>query len=146
MLTNPSQVKTEGNLPDSIDDEKLDPHIQKAVIEMKKIITVEKYIEIDGKDEQDEDYITCSIAEANLALSYAIPVLNIETQGSGIVRTKGWDQSRSDLLSQSEVDKLVERFRQIAMDLLLPFIPQVESTEELPADEVRGANWSLTAL
>jgi hypothetical protein len=145
MLTNPEQVKQEGNLPETINDEKLETHIIKAVLEMKKIITVDKYEEIKNLDANDDDYITCSLAEANLTIAYALPSLNIETQGAGIVRTKGWDESRSDLLSQNELTKLCQHYRDVAMDLLKPFIPQVESTD-IPADEVTGGNWKLTAL
>lgn len=146
MLTTPAQVKQEGNLPASIDDTVLATHIVKAVIEMKKILTEDKYKYIADLDEEDDAYLACSLAEANLALFYAIPALNIETAGTGIVRSKGWDQSRSDLLTQGEVDRLIERYRNTAMNLLGPYIPQVESTEDNPADEVKGSNWYIAAL
>lgn len=146
MLTTIGQVKQEGNLPASIDNGVLETHLMKAVIELKKILTEDKYDYIAGLDPEDDAYIACSLAEANLALSFAIPALNMETAGTGIVRSKGWDQSRSDLLSQGEVDRLIERYRNTAMDLLGPYIPQIESTEDDPADEVRGSNWHIAAL
>ena len=183
MLTNPAQVRGEGNLPDTIVDDKLDPHIAKAMIEVRKILTPDVYTEIEGKPDNDQGRTECSIAEANLALVYAIPSLNIETQGSGIVRSKGWDQSRSDLLSQNEINALCDRYREIAMNLLSPYIPVTISTNILEfnsiadfpvlgtsnkeyialdtgvryiwdgsayalkvTDEVRGANYRLSAL
>lgn len=145
MLTSPLQVKLEGNLPVSIDDNVLEPHIVKAVIEIKKIITAEKYAEIEAIENNNDDHIACSIAEANLALVYAIPSLNVETQGNGIVRTKGWDHSRSDLLTQDEVAKLQEHYKKVALDLLEPFIPKTDVSNS-DADEVRGANYRLAVL
>lgn len=146
MLTTLDQVKQEGNLPASIDDSVLATHITKAVIEMKKILTEDKYEYISELDEEDDAYLACSLAEANLALHYAIPALNIETAGTGIVRSKGWDQSRSDLLSQGEVDRLIERYKNTAMSLLGPYIPQVEIDADEDAEELRGSNWYMAAL
>lgn len=146
MITSFIQIRAEGNLPDTIKDEKLKPHVIKAEIEIKKILTTAKYDEIKAKKENDVDYDTCAIAEANLTLSYAITSLNIDTHGSGIVRSKGFDESRSDLLSQNEVERLRTYYKNIAMDLLKPYIPQVESTDEIPADEVRGANYKLSVI
>jgi hypothetical protein len=143
-----AQIRLEANLPDTVLDKILTPHLTKATIEIKKIITPAVYTEIAALEATDDDFITCSMAEANLAFSYAIPSLNIETQGSGIVQSKGWDESRSQLLSQSEIEKLQEYYRSIAMDLLKPYIPQEEITttnESLP-DEVRGADFRLSAL
>lgn len=146
MLTSAAQVKQEGNLPASLDDGVLATHLAKAEIEVKKILTAAKYDYIAGLDPEDDAFIACSLAEANLALSFAIPALNIETAGNGIVRSKGWDQSRSDLLSQGEVDRLIERYKNIALNLLGPYIPQNESTVDEPADEVKGSNWYMAAL
>ncbi|MDD4291985.1 MAG: hypothetical protein PHX51_07120 [Clostridia bacterium] len=104
------------------------------------------YEETEAKGENDPDYDTCAIAEANLTLSYAITSLNIDTHGTGIVRSKGFDEGRSDLLSQNEVERLRTYYKNIAMDLLKPYIPQMESTEDVPADELRGANYRLSAV
>lgn len=145
-MTTCSQVKQEGNLPASMDDSVLATHITKAVIEMKKILTEDKYEYISELDEEDDAYLACSLAEANLALHYAIPALNIETAGTGIVRSKGWDQSRSDLLSQGEVDRLIERYKNTAMSLLGPYIPQVEIDADEDAEELRGSNYYIAAL
>lgn len=129
-----------------MDDSVLATHITKAVIEMKKILTEDKYEYISELDEEDDAYLACSLAEANLALHYAIPALNIETAGTGIVRSKGWDQSRSDLLSQGEVDRLIERYKNTAMNLLGPYIPQAEIDADEDAEELRGSNYYIAAL
>jgi len=139
------KIREEGNLPETVKDGKLIPHLMKATIEMKKILTADEYEKKIAQNDS-EDFETLAIAEANLALSYAVTSLNIETQGTGIVRSKGFDESRSDLLSQNEVERLREYYKTIAMNLLAPFIPQPESTDEDPADEVIGSNYRLSAL
>ena len=145
MLTSFNQIKLEGNLPDTVKDEILVPHLTKAELEMKIILSPDVYAKVGALEPESDDYITCSIAEANLALSYAIPSLNIETQGSGIVHSKGWDESRSELLSQSEVEKLQKYYRGVAMDLLKFFIP-VNDQASTMYSEVKGANYKLSAI
>jgi hypothetical protein len=56
-------------------------------------------------------------------MSYAVHSLNIETQGSGLLKIKGWDQSRSELLSRDEIRDLSAYFRQTALMFLQPHIP-----------------------
>jgi hypothetical protein len=145
MLTSINQIKLEGNLPDSVKDEILAPHLTKAEIEMKIILSPDVYTKVGSLEADNNDYITCSIAEANLALSYAIPSLNIETQGSGIVHSKGWDESRSELLSQTEVEKLQKYYRQVAMDLLKFYTPTNESANRF-SYEINGSNYKISAI
>lgn len=134
MLANEAKVKSEGNLPESIKAEKITPHLVKASKKIKGLLTPDKYAAIEGyaaslDPKEKEVYDDCQIAEANLAMSFAVKVLNIQTQGDGIVRVQGWDESRSENLSQKETDSLAEHFEKVAMDLLAPYIPQ-----EVPAD------------
>jgi hypothetical protein len=145
MLTSINQVKLEGNLPDTVKDEILVPHLTKAEIEMKMILSPVVYEKVRALESDSDDYITCSIAEANLALSYAIPALNIETQGSGIVQVKGWDESRSELLSQSEVEKLRNHYRKVAMDLLRFYLP-ANCGENISHNELSGTNYNISAI
>lgn len=145
MVTTHSQIRQEGNLPDTVGNSLLDPHIKKAEIEIRKIITSAVYDTIEA-DENGSDYELLQLAEANLSLSYAVTSLNIETHGSGIVQAKGWDESRSDLLSQTEIELLREYYRDVAMELLKPIIPQPESEDDEPPNEYRGSNFRLSAI
>jgi hypothetical protein len=145
MLTSINQIRLEGNLPDTVKDEILAPHLTKAEIEMKNILSQDLYAKIAELESDNDDYITCAIAEANLALSYSIPSLNMETQGSGIVHSKGWDESRSELLSQPEVEKLQKYYRDVAMDFLKFYIP-AGGTENKPPDNVNGADYKISVI
>lgn len=146
MLTFPEQIRLEGNLPDSLEDGILNPLIAKAVNKMKKLITAGKYAEIEAMEDDHEDKVICAIAEANLTLYYAMPVLNIETHGTGMVKTKGWGQSKSDTLSLDDIKKLQEHYKNTAMSLLKPYVPKTGSTDDDSEDEVRGVNYRIMAI
>lgn len=137
---------SEGNLGKETDENILLPHIQLAHIEIVKLITQDVYDEHFEAGEDDENYIILKKAEANLALSYAVYALNIETQGNGLVRATGFNESRKELLGQSEIEKLSTHFRDIAMDLLNPYIATETSTEETPADQINLGALTLSAI
>lgn len=50
--------------------------------------------------------------------------LNIETSGSGIVKAKGFGESRSELESWVEIEMLSNRFRNEALQILKPYITE----------------------
>lgn len=130
-LTDHQQVRKEGNLPDEsrIQSEKLEVHIETASLEMKELLGKDSYSAYKAKNNDDEDRKVLSKAEAFLTLYYAVPVFNIETQGTGIVRSKGWDESRSEMISWNEASQLAEMFRDRAMKLIQPYLPQKENPQ-----------------
>ncbi|MFO7446217.1 MAG: hypothetical protein R6W90_07605 [Ignavibacteriaceae bacterium] len=146
MFTSVAQVKSEGNFSDTIEDRVFEPHIIKAVIELKKILTPAKYAEIEALNHNEEAFTSCAIAEANLAVAYALPSLNMETQGSGVVKIRGWDQSRSELLDQDEIAKRQKHYRSVAMDIIKAYIPKDLPDGEISGEEIRGADYRLSAL
>ena len=83
-FTTPALVKEEGNIPLTIDDNKILPHINKAAAEIKRLITGELYSSIlsissSGTDEDEQEMFNdLQIAETNLALGYLIPSINME--------------------------------------------------------------------
>jgi hypothetical protein len=91
---------------------------------------IDQYADILKESATEARSIECTKAECLLAFGYAIPFLNIETSGRGIVSSKGWDQSRSELMSQSQVDQLVEKVREQAMNLLSPYLPEIDDTTD----------------
>jgi flagellar biosynthesis component FlhA len=143
----------EGNLGSKTSEKILTPHLFSAELELRKAITTEKYDEyLEYKTSEDAEekqvHATLKKAEINLALSYAVHALNIETQGSGIVRSKGWDQSRSDLLSRNEVKDLSEHFREIAMRLIQPYLPEDSTTvnEDDTPDDIDTGSIMMSAI
>ena len=96
---------------------------------MKELLGKDSYSAYEEKNSDDEDKKVLSKAEALLTLYYAVPVFNIETQGTGIVRSKGWDESRSEMISWNEASQLAEMFRDRAMKLIQPYLPQKENPQ-----------------
>jgi len=142
-------IRSEGNLPVGIDDTILAPHIATASMKMKRLITDAVYSANLDIATKPTEFADLQKAESNLALSYAIYALNIETQGNGILRTKGWDQSRSELLSQSECDKLSEHFYDIAMEVLEAYVPAFTGDPNITEDDddiFQGGNFNLIAV
>jgi len=118
----------EANLGKQTDPAILTPHINSAEIELKKILGDEKYSLVEGyqtsiNEAEAKVYSEVRKGAVYLAMSYAVHSLNIETQGSGLLKIKGWDQSRSELLSRDEVNDLSAYFRQTAMMFLQSHIP-----------------------
>jgi len=143
-------VINEGNLGSEITSEQITPHIKMAEIELKRLLG-NKYVTY-ASYENSSDETTKAIYEEiqkaayNLALSYAVHTLNIETQGTGIIRSKGFDVSRSDLLSREEVKDLSEHFRNVAMRLLEPYLPQPELNEEEVQDNLNLGTMDISAI
>lgn len=123
----------------------LAPHVISAQIEMKRLLNTEAGEETEAVDQYAAVLvesatlprsIICTKAENLLAFAYAIPFLNIETSGRGIVSSKGWDGSRSELMSQGQIEQMVANFREQVMNLLSPYLPveddDTTDEEELP--------------
>lgn len=148
-------MRADGNLPDSLKDTKLSPHIDSAVIEVKRLLGYDEYdIIASYEDSEDPDelkqFTECQKAETLIALSIAIPILNIETAGSGIVLNKGWGDNRSELLSPGQAKDLAADFRARAMSLLGPYLPAFTGDEEDEDDDDDvfdlGASGRFTAV
>lgn len=138
----------EANLGKQVDPLILSPHIESAEIELKKIMGADKYSQIEsyqasGSESELQIFNEVKKGAVYLAMSYAIHSLNIETQGSGIVKAKGWNQSRSELLSKDEVNEMSSYFRTTAMLFLHPFIANADEDNK---DDLNLGEFYLGAL
>lgn len=141
VFTTPELVKKEGNVPLTLDDSKILPHISKASSEIKRLIGKELYGLIysysttgAGSDEY-EMFADLQIAETDLALAYFIPSLNMQTSGDGIMRSKGWDQTRIEFYSHTELKILSDNYRKAAYDIINLYIPAAPLNEEDDEDD-----------
>jgi hypothetical protein len=145
ILSTAAGVRSECNLPASVSDTMLAPHVISAQIEMKRllnteangdVVAIDQYAAVLAESGTEERSILCTKAENLLAFAYAIPFLNIETSGRGIVSSKGWDGSRSELMSQGQIEQMVANLREQVMNLLSPYLPveddDTTDDEELP--------------
>jgi hypothetical protein len=146
-----SEIISEGNLSPSISADIIDPHIETAELELIHLIgndvyTLIKSYENDVDDSKVMQFRDVKKGFLNLVLSYAVHSLNIDTAGNGLIRSKGWDSTRSELLSRSEIENLSEHFRSIALKFLQPYIINEVGTEDDPADEVNTGEFYLGAI
>ena len=143
-LSTYANVKAECNLPETIKDVMINPHIESAAIEIRRLLGNDLYEVIRAEDAAEQRRIECVKGESILAFAYAVPFLNIETSGRGIVSAKGWDSNRSELMSVNESEKLVANLREQAMNLLSAHIPKpvdnamTKEDESIPLDVQAG--------
>lgn len=114
-------IRAEFNLPDVIGPEKFTPHIASAATDVKRLIGEDLYATIAGEASTRHD--DCTKAMTYLAMAYAVFSLNIETSGNGIVTSKGFDSSRSELMSFQQIERMATHYRQTGMKFLQPHIP-----------------------
>ncbi len=130
-----NDLMLEANLGKQTDPAILEPHIESAEIELRRILGTDKYSQIEGYQHSTVENEMKILGEVKkgavyLALAYAVHSLNIETQGNGIVKVKGWDQSRSELLTRNEVKEMGQYFRSTAFIFLQPHIPSEIDPEQ----------------
>lgn len=131
-MTNDTLIRAEFNLPDAdiIKPEKLQPHIDSAVTDAKRMLGEDLYNTIAGEDDTTTRRKDCTKGMTYLAMAYAVFSLNMETSGSGIVTSKGFDQSRSELMSFSAVKEMAEYYRQQATKFFQPYFPTATPAED----------------
>lgn len=139
-LTTLDNVIAQANFGKKIDPTILTPHLDAAEIELRRLLGSTLYDTIAGYkiiDENTEGYADkqatfkeVELAERYLTASLAVHALNTETQGNGIVRSTGFDQSLKSLLSRAEVNDLSQHYRDKAMALIAPYIPAATIPED----------------
>lgn len=154
FLTSPELVRLEGNLPNAVQDVALKPHIENASFEMRRLLGSDLYKSVCDYEDSGDDSIDsfrqkeCIKAETYLCLSYAVHSLNIETSGTGIVSSKGWGDSRSELLSQNEVNRLSTYYRDTAMTFLQSYLPtdETDTDDDGVDDSINSVNLGGTFM
>lgn len=137
-------VRTLGNIT-QVDEEKITPHLFTAQIDVTKSITKEKYEEVLAEVDTD-DYKKVQQAESYFVLSYLIPVINISSTGNGIVKSTGTGEGRTEMLSENDVETIIQRYRDNAEKLLQEFIPEVDYDEDDNNDRVSTPNVKMIAV
>lgn len=143
-----TDIKSEGNLS-LVADALLQPHLDKAELELRKKLTTAEYdivVALGSTIEKKRELIK---AEANLALSYAVHSLNISTNGIGLMSSKGFGDSRSEILSGQEVENLSKHYRKIYDDFVTPYAYNVTidlDTDVTSDDILNTGNTSFIAI
>lgn len=129
-----ANILTECNLP-KVATSILTPYLATATIELERLLTVDaagdRYtlLATPTSPYDSADKAILVKAEALLAGSIALPFLNLKTQGDGIVGSTGFAESRTELLSPLQIQATAVQWRRDAMNLLAPYIPDVNDNE-----------------
>ena len=131
-LTNEELLKQEGNLVDEVAHQKMKPFIDRAVMDMKRLLPDYADLESDAKgNNPSEKARACQKAETLLALSYSIIPLNTRaSQKGGFVQAIGMKEGGTQLLSYDDAQKLAEYYRNQAMDILKDWVENVSLVRE----------------
>lgn len=133
MLTNADSVRAEGNFPSDLPDQKLWPAMDHAETRLRQMVGAELYetVQAETSASSQDRRGKLSRAEACLAVSFALPVLNIRANSNegGLVSSIGFADTKNSLLSQDEIDKLVSRFEKRAMEIISEFVVIDDNSE-----------------
>jgi hypothetical protein len=146
---NPTQydrVRAEGNLPDDFPDEKITPHLQAAIMRLRKLLGDTLFEEFaaesdpgDDMSQMDEDerQTFCLLkGEALLACHYGAPVWNLNTMGTGFRQRGGIGDGTYENLGEEDIERVAARFLERAMEWIQPYIPEPDTSTDEEADDV----------
>lgn len=133
-----ANIRSEGNLSGVTDDSLLQPHLDKAELELRRKISTDVYDEVIALEATVEKKRELIKAEANLALSYAVHTLNVVTSGQGIISSKGFGDSKSELLTSQEVESLSKYYRSIYDQFVTPYAynEEIDLDADVTSDDI----------
>ena len=133
MLTTTAQVIELGNLPKDTHDDKLNQHLYEAESRMREFLGDSDYETYDAETDADpqSDRQKLARAEGYLALSLAVPVLNLRSNGEGgFVSSVGFAESKNTLLSREDIKEISQDFHDKAWRIISQYVEvTTESTE-----------------
>lgn len=129
MITTSEKVINEGNLG-TVAETLILPHIEKAELDLRSRIpnydTISSYCTSSVVTEK-RIFDTAVLVETNFAISYALPSLNVQTQGSGLLKSTGWDVSRNELYTVKEILELSTNYYNTGLRFLDQLIPTTDT-------------------
>jgi hypothetical protein len=101
--------------------------LRRAEADVRSLIGNEEYDRVAAIEEEgDEEVDDLTEALSLLCLVYALPTLNVRvTEKGGLVSAVGFEQSRTELMSQGALQKLQHSMRGQAHSLLRRFTPGI---------------------
>ncbi len=149
-LTNYILLIKEGNLSDKTTSDILLPFIERASIEVQRIVTAEKYAEYLTDLEQDDpagETLEVQKAETNLALSFSIiPLGTRSSADGGFIDSIGFKDGETRLLSMDDLEKLQAYYQGVSDTILQPYIPLDDDENPDAPDSVFLPDHSFLAI
>ena len=142
-------VKQLGNLS-NVDDDKINIHFPQAKKDTIGIIGKTKYDSYadpeNDTEEIDEDKLIIARGEAYFVLSYCVRSLNIVSSGAGIIKTTGFNEGKSENLSQYEIERMESHYRAEAERMLNPYKVITDSNSDGNDEICNAGNTKFIAI
>ena len=110
--------------------DRFDTYLTQASDRVLDLIGQTKYDELDALPDTNPDRQRADLAESALALYYALPQLNLRiTKLGGIVRSTGYEDSRTEIMNKFEADRYRGKLWTDAHNLLEKWIIREVNSE-----------------
>lgn len=139
------KVKIFANMP-NLEDEVINTFMPSAKRDVAALITSTKYDEVYNKGVNDDDYKNLEEAECYMLLKKLIPTINISSDGSGITKVQGTGDNKQENLSESDLDSIINRYDEWAMNILKDYIPAADVDEDDNTDFVKTPKITFIAI
>lgn len=134
-----ADVRSQCNLDPTVEDVMLAPHLATAADDVERLLGSSRYSAVATPVSPfvAADRARLVAAEALLAGAIALPFLNLQSSGKGVVKTLlvGPDGRQSEFLSEREVQAKAVGWRSIAMGKLARYVPPATDAD-LAIDDV----------
>jgi len=128
-------VQKKGNLP-LVGQDKIEEFFPEAKKDVLDIIGADKYAELFAAAADDDDRLNVQAGEAYFVLCYLIPAIAKKSTGDGIIKATGFGDSRSETVSEFDVNQIIDRYRSTAVKMLKPYAQVIDTDEDENPDQV----------
>jgi hypothetical protein len=138
-------VQKVGNLPKVAQAtiEEFFPEAKRDVIDRIGQANYDTYF---AKGDTDDDFLRIRTAEARYVLCYLIPAVNVSTSGDGITKEQGFGDSRRVVMSEADINLMVDRQRELADKILTPYARLIDLDEDEDNDVIKVPNIGMAAI
>lgn len=138
-------VQNLGNFA-NVKAEKINPHFPLAKKDTIAVIGTDKYTEMLAAEETDEDRAVIASGEAYFVLAYLVRALNNVSSGAGMTKSTGFDKGKTDNMSETDVQSLIEFYRGEAERTLQGFKKMLDTDEDGKDDVCNAGNVKMVAI
>lgn len=143
-LTNEQIIRVDGNLSEDIKTDIIERGLLKASVKIKLLIGQDVYASLLTKDATDPGRVNVAIAETHYSLYYILPAINVNATNTGLTRSTGFNESRIELLSYTEVMRIAEDHKTKALEFLSEFL--TDSNSDTNTSAVKTSVLNMRAL
>lgn len=145
-ISNTTLIKQVGNIEKVNEATKITPLMPLGKRDVIKIIGQEKYTEMLAKEETDQDRKVIALAEVYACLCYIAPSINKVSSGAGYTKSTGFQDSRQEMMSEHELQQVVEGYRATYVGLLEDYKVTKDNDADGNPDSCEAGHTTMAAL